>query len=141
MKKYLAAAALLAAAVACGDANDLPLEGTLWKLQSMEGIPSETIADEDDAFTLRFDPAETLVYGRTNCNRFFGSYSLDGRELELGDLGMTRMACPGMEYEDRFVGMLGEVDGYRIEGGTLVLTDDGRTLALFEAVADEAGQE
>lgn len=140
MKNYFAAAALLVAAVACDHPKNLPLEGTDWKLSSMAGIPSETIAAEADAFTLRFDAAETMVAGRTNCNRFFGSYEADGRTLDFGDLGMTRMACPGMEYEDLFVGMLDEVDGYRIEGRRLVLTDDGKVLAVFEAVdlpADE----
>ncbi|MDE7122868.1 MAG: META domain-containing protein [Alistipes sp.] len=140
MKRCFAAAALLVAAVACDRRADLPLEGTGWKLSSMAGIPAETIAAEEDAFTLWFDAAETLVAGRTNCNRFFGPYRLAGRDLEFGDLGMTRMACPGMEYEDLFVGMLDEVDGYRIEGDRLVLTDDGEVLAVFSAVelpADE----
>lgn len=134
MKKYIAAAALLAAAAACGNGNDLPLEGTQWKLSSMAGIPSEAIAVEQDAFTLRFDPSEAMVNGRTNCNRFFGPYTVSGCTLEFGDMGMTRMACPGMEYEQLFVEVLDDVDGYRIEGSKLVLSDDGEVVAVFEAV-------
>lgn len=138
MKKMFAAFGLLCAMSACGSSNDLPLEGTYWKLESMPGIPAEEIASSEDAFTIEFDAAETLVAGRTNCNRFFGPYELKGRELEFENLGMTRMACPGMEYEDYFVKMLDEVDRYKIEGSQLQLLDDGRVLATFRAAAKPA---
>lgn len=130
MKKYFAAAVLLAGAVACGR-QDLPLEGTTWKLASMPGIPAEAIAREADSFTLEFNAADTMVFGRTNCNRFFGGYEVDGRDLDLGDLGMTRMACPEMEYEDVFVRMLDEVERYEIRGDELILYDDLKQLATF----------
>ena len=133
MKKYFAAAALLAAAVACGNRNDLPLEGTYWKLSSMAGIPSEAIAVSDAAFTLRFDASDAMVNGRTNCNGFFGGYAVKGGSLEFSDMGMTRMACPDMEYEQLFVEMLDAVDGYSIEGSKLVLSDDGEVVAVFQA--------
>jgi len=137
MKTYVAAAALLAAMTACGGKNE-PLEGTMWKLSSMAGIPAEAIAAEEDAFTLQFDAAETMAAGRTNCNRFFGRYELKGSELEFAEMGMTRMACPEMQYEDLFVKMLDEVDRYEIDGTTLTLYDDRRALAVFEAQPADA---
>lgn len=78
--------------------------------------------------------------GRTNCNRFFGKYELKGQKLEFGNLGMTRMACPEMQYEDAFVKMLDEVDGYEIKGAELKLYDDKKLLAEFRAVQDAAAQ-
>ena len=39
-----------------------------------------------------------------------------------------------MEYEDAFVKMLDETDRYAIDGAELTLYDDGRVLAVFEAV-------
>ena len=139
MKKYFAAAALLCALTACGGAqSDKPLEGTAWKLASMEGIPSSAIAAEADSFTLAFNAADTMVAGRTNCNRFFGKYELKGKELEFGNLGMTRMACPDMQYEDAFVKMLDEVDRFEIRGSEMTLFDDDKTLAVFKAVETEA---
>ena len=71
MKKFFAAAALLLAMTACGGSHDLTLEGTTWKLASMELVPASVIEAEPDSFTLLFDAADTLVAGRTNCNRFF----------------------------------------------------------------------
>ena len=112
MKKYFAAAALLMMMAACGSAGqDKKLEGTTWKLAKMEAIPAAAVGKEADFFTLEFNAADTMVAGRTNCNRFFGKYELKGKELELKNLGMTRMACPDMQYEDAFVKMLDEAAG------------------------------
>ena len=128
MKKIFAAAALLLAMTACGGSQKkaLSLEGTTWKLAKMEAIPANA--------------ADTMVAGRTNCNRFFGKYELKGQKLEFGNLGMTRMACPEMQYEDAFVKMLDEVDGYEIKGEELKFYDDKKLLAEFRAVQDAAAQ-
>ena len=123
MKKIFAAAALLLAMTACGGSQKkaLPLEGTTWKLAKMEAIPAKAVDAEADFFTLQFSAADTLVSGRTNCNRFFGKYELKGQKLEFENLGMTRMACPEMQYEDAFVKMLDEVDGYDQGRGVEIL--------------------
>ena len=142
MKKYFAAAALLMMMAACGSAGqDKKLEGTTWKLAEMEGIPAEAINAGADAFTLKFDAADTLVSGRTNCNRFFGKYEKQDGKLEFGNLGMTRMACPDMQYEDAFVKMLDEVDRFEIKGAELTLFDDHKALAVFKAVEKEPAKQ
>ena len=104
------------------------------------GLPAAAVGKEADFFTLEFNAADTMVAGRTNCNRFFGKYELKGKELELKNLGMTRMACPEMQYEDAFVKMLDEVDGYEIKGEELKFYDDKKLLAEFRAVQDAAAQ-
>lgn len=135
MKKYFAAAALLVTMAACGSAaQDKTLEGTTWKLAQMGSIPATAINQEADFFTLEFNAADTMVAGRTNCNRFFGKYELKGQKLSFGNLGMTRMACPDMQYEDAFVKMLDEVDSYAIEGSELKFYDDKKVIAEFRAV-------
>lgn len=136
MKKIIAAATLLLTlAACCGTQNNKPLEGTTWKLASMEGIPATAIDSEEDAFTLEFNAADTLLAGRTNCNRFFGNYTIEGNKLTLSDnMGMTRMACPDMEYEDLFVTMLNKVNAYQIKGDKLTLLDGDKSLSVFKAV-------
>ena len=141
MKKDFAAAALLMMMAACGSAGqDKKLEGTTWKLAKMEAIPAAAVGKEADFFTLEFNAADTMVAGRTNCNRFFGKYEKQDGKLEFGNLGMTRMACPDMQYEDAFVKMLDEVDGYEIKGEELKFYDDKKLLAEFRAVQDAAAQ-
>ena len=139
MKKIFAAAALLLAMTACGGSQKkaLPLEGTTWKLAKMEAIPAKAIDAEADFFTLQFSAADTLVSGRTNCNRFFGRYELKGKKLEFENMGMTRMACPDMQYEDAFVKMLDDVDRFEIKGSELTFFDDDKSLAVFKAVEKE----
>ena len=139
MKKIFAAAALLLAMTACGGSQKkaLPLEGTTWKLAKMEAIPAKAIDAEADFFTLEFNAADTMVAGRTNCNRFFGRYALKGKKLEFENMGMTRMACPDMQYEDAFVKMLDDVDRFEIKGSELTFFDDDKSLAVFKAVEKE----
>ena len=142
MKKlFVAALALAAMTACCGGAADATLEGTTWKLSKMEGIPATAIDGESDAFTLVFNAADTMVAGRTNCNRFFGKYELKGKELELKNLGMTRMACPDMQYEDAFVKMLDDVDRFEIKGSELTFFDDDKSLAVFKAVEKEPAKQ
>ena len=138
MKKIFAAAALLMMMAACGSAGqDKKLEGTTWKLARMEAIPAAAVGKEADFFTLQFSAADTLVSGRTNCNRFFGRYELKGKKLEFENMGMTRMACPDMQYEDAFVKMLDDVDRFEIKGSELTFFDDDKSLAVFKAVEKE----
>ena len=143
MKKIFAAAVLLGTMTACGGSQQkaLPLEGTQWKLARMEAIPAKAVAAEPDFFTLEFNAADTMVAGRTNCNRFFGKYELKGQKLSFGNLGMTRMACPDMQYEDAFVKMLDEVDRFEIKGAELTLFDDHKALAVFKAVEKEPAKQ
>lgn len=140
-EKLFAAAALLLAMTACGGSHDTPLEGTTWKLASMEAIPVSAVDAEPDFFTLWFDATDTLVSGRTNCNRFFGKYALDGHRLEMKNLGMTRMACPDLQYEEAFVRMLDEVNRYGIREGKLTFYDGDRALATFRSVDPSAMQQ
>ena len=93
MTRIFAAATLLFAMTACGGSSqkELPLEGTTWKLARMESIPASAVDAEEDAFTLEFNAADTLVAGRTNCNRFFGKYERTGKSLKMGPLGMMSM--------------------------------------------------
>lgn len=138
MKRIFAAAALLVTmAACCGAKQTMPLEGATWKLTKMEGIPATAIDAEIDNFTLMFNAADSMVAGRTNCNRFFGRYEAKSGEIDFDNMGMTRMACPDMQYESLFVEMLDQADRYAIKGSELTLSDDEHVLAVFKAVAPE----
>jgi putative lipoprotein len=68
---------------------------------------------------------EGRAHGSGGCNRFTGSYELDGASLRFGRMASTRMACApaAMEQERRFHEALAAVAGWRLEGGLLHLTD------------------
>lgn len=138
MKNMIAAAALLLTLAACNGGNKATLENTQWKLVKAGGIPAEAINREADFFTMTFDAQQQMVAGRTNCNRFFGHYKVTGREIDFENMGMTRMACPEMEYETMFAHILDEADRFEVRGHELRLFDDKKEIAVFKAVTADA---
>jgi heat shock protein HslJ len=82
--------------------------------------------------TIAFAP-DGRVSGQAGCNRYFGSYALEGG-LTLSPLGATRMACPEpiMAEENAFLDAIGRVTGYAmgVDGGAevLFLLSDGAIL-------------
>jgi len=88
---------------------------------------------------LEFDAEAQRAGGFSGCNRYSGSYSLEGSAAEGGPLsfGMmmgTLMACESIgDLEQRYMAMLRSVTGYRIEGDRLDLLAGNRTVASFRA--------
>lgn len=85
--------------------GEAPLDGT---------VP--TISFEEDA-----------VNGTTGCNSYFGSYTLDGTNLSVSQLGQTEMFCDGrMEQEQAYLQMLMSAVSLTLENETLTIhTDQG----------------
>ena len=131
----LAALLLLGAAAACGgdeeaSADPSTLEGIAWVLTS--GVDVE--GWEDVAPTARF--ADGMISGSTGCNRFGGSYTVDGDALELGEIAQSAMGCPppADAVEREYGGALDNVRAWRVENDELVLLDgDGAELLRFRA--------
>jgi len=88
-----------------------------WQVSEVAGLP------RDAGTTIAFSPDGGLA-GDAGCNRFFGSYALEGG-LTIAPMGLTRMACPepAMQAEAAFVAALGRVSGYAmgVVGGAEVL--------------------
>jgi lactoylglutathione lyase len=95
-------------------------DGTEWVLAGGEG---QTLVFEDGR-----------IAGFGGVNRYAGEYTLEGEELTLGPLAVTRMAGPpeAVESERRYLDALGRVARAAVEEGTLVLADgDGSELLRF----------
>ncbi len=110
------------------------VEGAEWRLVSVTtmGKPMEVPADV--TATLLLEDSEAS--GSAGCNRFFGSYVLDGELLGFGPLASTRMLCEGaaQAVEDAYLPALGEVVYWAISGdGRLHLLDaDMADLLVYE---------
>ena len=61
--------------------------------------------------------------GLGGCNRFMGSYKLDGDKIAIGPLASTQMACPdpAMKQERAFVSALQDAKTFKREKGTMIL--------------------
>lgn len=120
---------LLAGCVSLLLGSNSPSQNTLydreWTVISVDGAMSTTGRDA----TLRF-ASDGRVSGRSFCNRFTGSYSVDGRALAMGQLAATRMACipPVMIEEQQLLDALAVITHWNVSDDTLTLSGGGREI-------------
>jgi heat shock protein HslJ len=110
------------------------LAGTTWRAETIMGRP----VLDSSASTITFE-ADGRIHGGGGCNRYFGSSTVDGAQLALGQLGSTRMTCAEalMEQETRFFQALQGAERWTIdEDGLLLIYSTGAgepsRLAPFE---------
>ena len=77
--------------------------------------------------------------GNASCNRYFGSYTLEDSNLEIGEhMGSTRMMCAEqvlMEQEDLLFEILPKAATVHNEDGQLVIRDkDGKQVLRADRV-------
>ena len=107
--------------------EDLALEDLLDKEWELEYLNLNTVqyGVEDKVPTLKFE-REGKAGGFGGCNNFFSAFTVDGRTIQLGDIGSTRMMCEGsMELEQAYFQFLGFEMRAIFSDGKLVLSTDG----------------
>jgi heat shock protein HslJ len=109
-------------------------EDVEWRLLMLGDMPAPALPGGRQVHLL-LDSAQKKAAGFAGCNRFFGSYELDGPALGFRPLAATRMACPDTEstLETGFLDALARTRGWKIEAGELLLVDDGTVLARLAA--------
>lgn len=107
-----------------------PITGGEWQLVQMDGMSFKA---EGDSFTLSLTTENTLT-GKGDCNRLMGGYKSDNANgtISFGNVASTRMFCPNQANEDKFLKLLGEIDGYTIDGNMLMLVANGELKLMFE---------
>jgi heat shock protein HslJ len=114
--------------------SEATLENTYWKLIRLGSKPVEIGAGGREVF-LTLVAEGRRVQGFSGCNRFIGTYQLDGKRLRFIQMAGTRMACvEGMEQEQAFLKALDSTASWEITGEHLELYDaSGGMLLRFEA--------
>jgi heat shock protein HslJ len=100
-----------------------------WRVTALEGV--ELSGAEPPDFTID----GSRIAGRSGCNRFNATLTLDGESLRIGPAAATRMACPPdrMDLERAFLEALGDVDHFAIDSeGRLLLTGADREMIRAE---------
>lgn len=81
-----------------------------------------------ERITIRF-PEQGRVTGEAPCNSYFADQFAPLPWIDLGPVGATRRACPALDLETRYFGLLDRMALVETLGETLLMTaDDGMTL-------------
>lgn len=89
-----------------------------WEVVRIE-LQSGAVLDVPDPsrFTLRFDPDGDLSV-RADCNTCFGTYQINGAQIQVSLLGCTRAFCGEESLDVAFLQVLGGQATYELSDGT-----------------------
>lgn len=109
------------------------IEGVEWTVTQLLDDAQLALLPEDVQVTLQLLDGQAA--GNAGCNRYFGTYVLQGESLTFGPMAATEMACPEprMTIEGTWLTTLGTVTGWTSIDGQLQLVDgSGGTVAVLE---------
>ncbi|MRI63574.1 META domain-containing protein [Ornithobacterium rhinotracheale] len=78
------------------------------------------------------EDTEIKVNGFAGCNRFFGPCTAQAGVINFSNLASTRMACPQLDIENRYLSLLGKSNRYEIKGKDLYLYQNNLLLLHFK---------
>ena len=116
--------------------QSLALAGQPWMLATL-GDEAAPMGAGDKPLYIEFDAQDMRVGGFSGCNRYSGSYSVDGlaeygSPLAFSKMASTMMACAEEgELDHSYLQILGLVTGYSIEGHSLSLMAGPEVLATY----------
>lgn len=125
----IVAALILVMLVGCGAKKSVTPDDLMdkeWTLTScnVNGTEIET----GDQPVVLFFADSVNVGGSSGCNRIIGNYELANDTLTINIMGTTRMACPDMEFESEYLGIMQNPMSVKIE-------DEGSRMILENSVA------
>jgi heat shock protein HslJ len=110
---------------------NLPLEGTLWTLVSVESEPLAEGLEITALFKAGEDDEQNTVAGSAGCNNYTASFEVDGENLNIGQAAATRKFCEtGMDEEAEYLDAIEGENTYRIIGDNLDLVTESGTLSF-----------
>ena len=117
----------------CTPKKDIPVESN-WAVDKLYVEGNEISVPEGHNPYLAF-LKDSKISGETGCNRFFGDFSVKGKELGFTNVGSTRMMCPEMAFENAFMGAISSTAQFTLADNTLVLKDkDGNIIAILKKI-------
>lgn len=104
------------------EAVAIGIEGKDWLAEDIQGG-----GVVDTAQTTLLVDSDGTVSGSGGCNRFMSKAAISGSSISFAEIGSTYMQCPPalMTQERKFLDVLGKTRSYKLDGGKLVLIDEG----------------
>jgi len=94
--------------------KDPALEKRKWMLVELQGQKIEAAADEQQIH-LTFEGESNTFGGNAGCNQCNGMYTTQDDMIRLHMMAVTKMACPAMETESKFLKSLDESNRYVLQ--------------------------
>ena len=139
---YVEEALVLTLADAAGVLRFTPaLTGVVWQWQGFQGGDgAEIVPDDPSRYTVEFF-ADGSLAAQVDCNRGRGSYTVDGSQIDVGQLATTRMACPPDSLDAEFARYLDEAVSFVFREGKLYLAlpADAGIAEFAPTLAEEGG--
>lgn len=99
---------------------------------SLDGEYVMLNAPEDAEITIGFEGER--FFGKSAVNNYFGSFTKTDKTIKFGPAGSTMMAGPEplMKVESTYLQDLSNIDGYNLQGKTLILSGPDNLSLTFE---------
>jgi heat shock protein HslJ len=112
-----------------------PLLGTQWNLERLNDKP----VIEGATVSIQFEQENDVsrLSGSAGCNSYSGEYTVDGSQIEVGEIIATLIACPEpenvMEQESEYLRVLRqEVSGFELNDNRLTMQNQaGETILEY----------
>jgi len=98
------------------------LRGTHWVLDQLGDSAVTTPENSQEISLMLAADSSNRADGQAGCNRFRGRFTLAANDqLTFSPLMATKMACPRLQVETRYLNALETTTRYQLEGDTLRL--------------------
>lgn len=110
------------------------LAETTWKLILLN--KKKIIQQGTKSYFMKLNSKDGRFDAFVGCNSIFGNYAMPSSStISFMEVGATRMACPNMTLETKFMTVLEETNNYKLDNETLTLFGENKKqLAQFKAV-------
>lgn len=89
----------------------------IWALTAMDGVEIAPSDFPNGVPTLDLQLKQGKVFGQAGCNRMNGTITAGDGSLTFGPLASTKMACPAMQFESKYLAALsGNTLNYELDG-------------------------
>lgn len=108
----------------------------IWVMEKFKGKKVTKDMFMKDMPSMEFRLSDNHLGGNAGCNTFFGNVEVKGNKIEFPkNIGMTKMACDNMEFENDFINTIkGRTLEYKIKKMKLYLYDEGKEVMVFKKV-------
>jgi heat shock protein HslJ len=106
--------------------------GVIWKWEGYTPVAGDPITvDNPEQYEFMLLPTGTIRV-KADCNNGSGTFWIDGNNISIEVLTLTRAACPPGSLSDDFVQALNQASAYQVDGASLLLElgGDGGTMVF-----------